>query len=149
MAFSNLIINLPHTQKQPIFEFSVDSYYVLASGPNGIEIPELTLKPKKFNSNSKLTYTIQSKLNKFFDVDENGVFKILTNNLDESMSMYQNGTFLIPILVKDKYENSQLIHVILQLSKNLKQKQCPKISNNAICRFSINLESFDASRSHF
>lgn len=77
------------------------------------------------------------------------MFKILTSNLDESMSVYQNGTFLVPILVTDQYENSQLIHVVLQLSNSFKKKQCPKISNNAICRFSINLESFDASLLHF
>ncbi|RNA42470.1 cadherin-87A [Brachionus plicatilis] len=142
VAFSNLIINFQKAVK-PELIFSVNTYYVLASGPTGTEIPELVLRPKNFKTNTKLKYTVQPKLENLFRVGEDGVFKISAKKLDMSNSVNQNGTFLVPILVNDENDNSQLIHVIVQLSSFLITNQCPKISDNAMCKFSINRESFD------
>ncbi|CAF1065879.1 unnamed protein product, partial [Brachionus calyciflorus] len=149
VAFSNLIISFKDIFR-PGFKISSQTYYLLASGPNGIEIPELIIKPFELDPANKVSFTIQNnEMAKLFFVDQNGLFKILATQLDISQTPNQNGVFNILILASDEFGNSILLTVILQLSKYISNTQCPRISESAICKFSINRETFDSNKIRF
>ncbi len=82
----------------------------------------------------------------FFSIDSFGQFKIIANKLTESMSPYGNGTFRVPILIHDFQGCTNLVTINVQMSKMVTQSQCPKISDSAICQFSINQTYFDTSK---
>lgn len=85
-------------------------------------------------------------MQKLFNVDENGNFKIIAQELTIEKSGNSNGAFNIPILLTDLQGNSNLVMVNVELSNLLKQVKCPKIADAAMCKFSINRTTFDPSK---
>ncbi len=88
-------------------------------------------------------------MKRFFNVNTNGKFEIITNQLSITDSPYLNGTFDVPILITDSQNCFQSIVVTVQLSKIVTNTQCPKISDQSLCTFTINKTNFDPNRIRF
>lgn len=80
-----------------------------------------------------------------FTVDSNGVFKVIANSLLANNSLCVDNKFIVPVKVIDVKGEMFQIQIIVQISKLATKNQCPKISNSAICQFSINQTDFDSS----
>lgn len=94
-----------------------------------------------------LMYTIENlEMQKLFQVDRFGNFKITASSLTINQSINGNGTFHVPILLRDLEGNTKRVSVIVQLSNLLKQVKCPQIADSTLCKFSINRTSFDPSK---
>jgi hypothetical protein len=81
-------------------------------------------------------------MSKLFYVDWEGNFKIVVNQLTNAQSTNKNGTFLVPIKLTDLQGYSQYVNVIVQLSILLQNNRCPKISENADCKYYVNRTLF-------
>jgi hypothetical protein len=84
-------------------------------------------------------------LSKYFQIDAYGTFKIIADKLDSSLTANKNGTFVVPILISDLKGYTETVIVVVQLSCLLKENQCPRILDTAMCQFSINQTTFDPS----
>ena len=96
---------------------------------------------------NKVSYTINDpSMRRFFAVDASGVFRISANRLTEADSPWLNGTFIVPVLITDLNSCSADVLVTVQLSRFITSGQCPKISDQALCQFTINQSNFDPSK---
>ena len=80
-----------------------------------------------------------------FEVDSNGVFKIIATSLRKNISLSLENKFLVSVEAFNSQELNFKIRIIVQLSKFVDKNRCPKISNKAMCQFSINQSDFDPS----
>jgi hypothetical protein len=97
-------------------------------------------------SNNVLFIIQNVSLSKYFQIDAYGSFKIVTKKLDASMTSNGNGTFVVPILLSDLKGYMETVIVIVQLSCLVKENQCPRILDTAMCLFTINQTTFDPSK---
>lgn len=145
-GFATVIVNFQKSARSLFDSVPNRIYYVLAGGPSGTEIPALNIRPTIPEFSNKIAYTIQDDhMARLFYVDNEGNFKILTNQLTFAQSFGQNGTFFVPILVSDMSGNLQNVKVILQLSSLLNQVRCPRISEAVDCKYTINRTIFTPS----
>ena len=108
------------------------------------------LKVNDPNIQNKIQYEIQNDLmKKLFVIDMFGNFKIIAAQLTKDDSPGKDGLFQIPVLVSSSSHCESLVTVSVTLSQALKQSSCPKISDNALCHFSINKTGFDSNRIRF
>ena len=142
VGFATLVINF-QSAFRPSFKSPNAVYYLLATGPSGTQIPTLNIKPLSVDPSNKITYTIQSnEMSRLFYVDSDGYFKILVPQLTSAQSNNRNGTFFVPIQLTDMQGNAQSVKVIVQLSSVLTAVQCPKITDNVDCKYTVNRTNF-------
>lgn len=122
-------------------------YYILASGNSGTEIISLRIRPQNLDASNRINYSIRDpEMAKFFVVDDQGVFKIVANQLTREHSPFMNGTFIVDVDIVDLYGHKDAVKVIVQIADIFKNLQCPRIVESAMCRFSINRTTFDPSK---
>lgn len=152
-ATTTVIISFQESIEASCFTVPVTSYNLLATGSAGIDIPSLTIKVNNPNIQNQIQYEIQdSTMKKFFIIDMFGNFKIIAEKLTISDSPAKDGLFRIPVLVSSSSSAAQCTEVVtisVTLSRTLNQNNCPKISDAALCHFSINKTDFDSNRIRF
>lgn len=145
MGSSTLRISFEKLFKQG-FTLSNRAYHLLASGPSNTEIPSLRIRAFNLDPSNRVTYSVRDpEMAKLFAVDPQGQFRITASRLTREQSYFMNGTFNVEIGIVDLYGHSDVVTVVVQLSEVLKNVQCPKIVESAMCRFSINRTTFDPS----
>ena len=94
---------------------------------------------------NRIMFKIQdSAMAQLFSIDYTGTFKVIVPRLSPNDRRCINGTFLVPISLTDLQGNMNFITVLVQLSTLINQN--PKIAEAALCQFTINQTSFDASK---
>ena len=103
-------------------------------------------KPLNIDPSNRIIYSVQNEeMSRLFYVDGDGNFKIIANELTISQSSNKNGTFFIPIRLIDLQGYAENVNVIIQISNFLSQVRCPRISEYADCRYSVNRTVFTPS----
>lgn len=129
------------------FTLQKRDYYILASGNSGTEIISLRIRPQNLDASNRISYSIRDgEMAKYFVVDDQGVFKIVANQLTREQSPFMNGTFIVDVDLVDSFGHKDAVKVTVQIAEIFKNLQCPKIVESAMCRFSINRTTFDPSK---
>lgn len=147
MGSSSLRISFESLFKQG-YTLARHNYYLLASGPSGTEIPSLRIRPLNIDPSNRVTFSVRDpEMAKLFSIDSQGHFRVIASKLTREQSYYMNGTFSVDIGLVDLYGHTETVNVVVQVSEALKNLQCPRIVESAMCRFSINRTTFDPSKS--
>lgn len=146
MGSSSLRISFESLFKQG-YQLARHNYYLLASGPAGTEIPTLRIRPLNLDASNRVSFSIRDpEMAKLFSVDSQGYFRVVANKLTREQSYFMNGTFAVEVGLVDLFGHTETVIVVVQVSDMLKNVQCPRIVDSAMCRFSINRTTFDPSR---
>lgn len=133
-------------QNKKGFSLNTKQYYLVASGPNGVEIPALKIRVYDLDQANRVFFSIKDAIMaKLFYVDMDGYFRVKAPRLTMESSFNSSGNFYVDVLVADLYGYTEIVQVTVRLSALLNYVACPKIADAALCRFSINRTSFDPS----
>lgn len=148
MGSSSLRISFESLFKQG-YSLARHTYYLLASGPAGTELPTLRIRPLNMDASNRISFSVRDpEMAKLFTVDSQGYFRVIANKLVREQSYFMNGTFTVEVGLVDLYGHTDTVTVVVQVSEMLRNVQCPRIVDSAMCRFSINRTTFDPSKNY-